>query len=209
MGRAQLLMYYLSVLKKQKKIPDFPMYLNSPMATNASDLLCKYKDIHKLSEQECNETCGVVKYIRTVEESKSLNEQKGPMLIISASGMLTGGRVLHHLKAFAPYPQNTILLAGYQAIGTRGEALEKGAKEVKVHGQYIPIRAQVKVLENMSGHADYQEITQWFSESKIQPQKVFITHGDPAGADGLRRRLVESFGWDCTIPSYEDKVSLG
>lgn len=207
-GRAQMLMYYLSVLKKQKKIPDFPMYLNSPMATNASELLCKYTDIHKLDKQVCNETCDVVKYVRSVEESKSLNERKGPMLIISASGMLTGGRVLHHLKAFAPYSQNTILLAGYQAVGTRGEALEKGAEEIKIQGEYIKVKAQIKTLENMSGHADYKEIIQWLTEAKIHPKRVFITHGDPSAADGLRRRLVESFGWDCTIPSHEDKVRL-
>ena len=207
-GRAQMLMYYLSVLKKEKRIPTFPMYLNSPMATNASDLLCKYKDLHKLTEDECNETCDVVKYVRSVEESKSLNEKKGPMLIISASGMLTGGRVLHHLKAFAPFPQNTILLSGYQAVGTRGEALEKGADEIKIHGEYIPVKAQVKVLDNMSAHADYKEIIQWLTESKIQPKKVFVTHGDPSAADGLRRRLSETFGWDCVVPSHQDIVKL-
>lgn len=204
----KMLMYHLSVLKKEKRIPNFPMYLNSPMATNASDLLCKYKDLHKLTEDECNKTCDAVTYVRSVEESKSLNEKKGPMLIISASGMLTGGRVLHHLKAFAPFPQNTILLSGYQAAGTRGEALEKGADEIKIHGEYISVKAQVKVLDNMSAHADYKEIIQWLAESKLQPKKVFVTHGDPSAADGLRRRLSETFGWDCTIPSHEDKVRL-
>ena len=207
-GRAQLLMYHLSILKKQNRIPNFPMYLNSPMATNVSDLLCKYKDIHKLSETECTDTCDVVTYVRSVEESKALNEKKGPMLIISASGMMTGGRILHHLKAFAPDPRNTILLAGFQAAGTRGEALERGASEIKIHGEYVPVKAQVKVLDNISAHADYKEIMQWFSDSKINPQKVFVTHGELSAADELRRRLNESFGWSTFVPTHEEKVTL-
>jgi metallo-beta-lactamase family protein len=207
-GRAQVLMFYLSKLRKGGRIPEFPMYLNSPMATNASDLLCRYKEIHRLSENECIETCDVVKYVRSVEESKALNERKGPMLIISASGMLTGGRVLHHLKAFAPDPKNTILLSGYQAAGTRGEALEGGASEIKIHGEYIPVRAQVKVLENMSAHADYQEILQWFTQSKIHPAKVFVTHGEASAADELRRRVSETFGWNCFVPEQGEVVRL-
>lgn len=207
-GRAQSLMHDLSLLKKQKRIPDFPMYLNSPMAVNVSQLFCDHNKLHRLSDQECVETCEVVKYVRSAEESKALNERKGPMLIISASGMLTGGRILHHLKAFAPFPQNTILLTGFQAAGTRGEALEKGASEIKIHGEYVPVRAQVKVLHNMSAHGDYQEIMQWFSDSKIQPERVFITHGEPSAADEFRRRLTESFGWTCLVPNQDETVRL-
>lgn len=186
-GRAQAIMYYLSLLRKQGRIPEFPMFLNSPMTSNVNKLLCKYLDLHKLSESVCEETCDVVKYVHTVEESKALNERQGPMLIISASGMMTGGRVLHHLKTFAPYPQNTIVLTGFQAAGTRGEALEKGAEEIKIHGEYVPVRAQVKILDNMSAHADYKEILQWFSKSQIHPRKVFITHGEPSASDEMRR----------------------
>lgn len=207
-GRAQSLMYDLSLLKQQKRIPDFPMYLNSPMATNVSELFCDYNKLHRLSDQDCTDTCDVVKYVRSVEESKSLNERKGPMLIISASGMLTGGRILHHLKAFAPYPENTILLAGYQAAGTRGEALEKGAVEIKIHGEYVPVRAQVKVLHNMSAHGDYKEIMKWFSDSNIKPRKVFITHGEASAADEFRRRLTESFGWRCFVPGQDEIMRL-
>ena len=207
-GRTQSLMYYLAKLKEQNRIPDLPMFLNSPMATNVSDFLRKYKELHRLSDDECKQTCAVVKYVKTVEESKALNKMHGPMLIISASGMLTGGRVLHHLKAFAPYPQNTILLTGFQAAGTRGNALEKGTQEIKIHGEYVPVNAQVKVLQNLSAHADYKEIIQWFSESKIHPRKVFITHGEASAADELRRRLTESFGWNCVVPAFDEKVSL-
>jgi metallo-beta-lactamase family protein len=207
-GRAQALMYYLSVLKKDKRIPDFPMFLNSPMATSVDDVFCSFNKLHRLSEADCIRSCQAVKYVRSVEESKRLNEKSGPMLIISASGMLTGGRVLHHLKAFAGDEKNTILLTGYQAAGTRGEALERGAQEIKVHGEYIPVRAQVKTLSNMSAHADYKEIIQWLSLSKISPKEVFITHGEASAADELRRRLGESFGWHCSVPQQNQKFSL-
>lgn len=207
-GRVQALMYYLWVLRKQKRIPVIPMYLNSPMATNVNSLLNKYKDLHKLTTEESAEVCNVVKYVHSADESKNLNVKEGPMLIISASGMLTGGRVLHHLKTFAPYDKNTILLTGFQAAGTRGEALERGSEEVKVHGEYIPVRAQVKVLDNMSAHADYKELIEWFSKSKIRPRRVFITHGEPSAADDLRRRLTETFHWDSYIPSQDEKLVL-
>lgn len=207
-GRAQSLMHDIALLKQQKRIPDIPMYLNSPMATNVSEIFCEYKKLHKLSDQECVDTCDVVNYVRSVEESKALNLRKGPMLIISASGMLTGGRILHHLKAFAPYPENTILLTGFQAAGTRGEALERGVQEIKIHGEYVPVRAQVKMLHNMSAHGDYREITKWFSDSKIQPRKVFITHGEVSAADEFRRRLTEFFGWQCFVPGQDETVRL-
>lgn len=207
-GRVQALMYYLWQLKSQKRIPDFPMYLNSPMATNVNKLLHKYKELHRLSEGECTEVCNIVKYVRTVDESKALNEEHGPMLIISASGMLTGGRVLHHLKAFAPHPENTILLTGFQAAGTRGDALIAGVHELKIHGEYVPVRASVKVLDNMSAHADYKEIIEWFKQAKIKPRKVFVTHGEASAADELRRRLTESFGWQCEVPEQGEQVVL-
>ncbi|MDO8646298.1 MAG: MBL fold metallo-hydrolase [Candidatus Planktophila sp.] len=207
-GRAQALMYDLSILRKQNRIPEFPMYLNSPMATNVSNLFCEYHELHKLSEAECDKTCEVVKYVRTVEESKALNERKGPLLIISASGMLTGGRILHHLKAFAPQPENMILLSGYQAEGTRGAALEKGVREIKIHGDVVSVRAQIRSLHNMSAHADYNEIIEWFSRSKIQPERVFLTHGEAVGAEEFAVKLNETFGWQCTVPKQDELISL-
>lgn len=208
-GRAQSIMYMVWKLLSQNKIPDIPMYLNSPMATNVNELLKKYKDLHKLTPEECIYTCRVVKYVNSVDDSIALNKKKGPMLIISASGMLSGGRVLHHLKAFGPDPRNTIVLAGFQAAGTRGEALEHGTREIKVHGEYIEVRAQVKVLENVSAHADYSEILKWLSQSKMKPEKVFVTHGEPLAAGELRRRISEKFGWECIVPEQNQKVVLG
>lgn len=208
-GRAQSLMFYVLQLKKKHEIPDIPVYLNSPMATDVTDLLSKYKGLHKLSEEDYVNMCKVVKYVNSPEESIRLNEKSGPMVIISASGMLSGGRILHHLKAFGPDVNNTILLAGFQAAGTRGEALEHGAKEVKIHGDYIPINASIKVLHNISAHADYNEIIEWLSKSKMHPEKVFVTHGEPSAADELRRRLYERFGWNCMVPDLGFKVQLG
>ncbi|MFZ3229500.1 MAG: MBL fold metallo-hydrolase [Pseudobdellovibrio sp.] len=207
-GRAQAIMFYLSELRKENRIPEFPIYLNSPMATDFGVVFRKYKTLHKLSEVQCSQIGQVIKIVRSIEESKSLNERKGPMIIISASGMLTGGRVLHHLKAFVSNPKTTILLTGYQSAGTRGEALQNGAREIKIHGGYIPVHAQVKVLDNVSAHADYQEIIKWFTLSKIQPKKVFVTHGELSAADELRRRLEENFNWDCSVPEYAQTVQL-
>lgn len=207
-GRAQTIMYYLSLLRRESRIPKIPMYLNSPMATSFNEVFCKYKKLHKLSLAECNHIDDVMTFVQSPEESKALNERKGPLLIISASGMITGGRVLHHLKAFAPFPQNTILLTGYQSAGTRGEALERGSKEIKIHGEYIPVNAQVRVLDNMSAHADYNEMIDWFEKSKINPRKVFITHGESSASDEFRRRLTEKFNWDCKIPEHNEKILL-
>ncbi|AFM12198.1 MBL fold metallo-hydrolase RNA specificity domain-containing protein [Turneriella parva] len=207
-GRAQVLMYHLSELRKAGRIPEFPMYLNSPMAESASDLLMKFRDLHRLSVEDCEATCNIVKYIHTPEHSRWLNDQKGPMLIISASGMLTGGRVLHHIKAFAGDERNVILLTGYQAAGTRGEALQRGAEQIKIHGDYVTIRAQVRELENISAHADYGEIISWLESCNIGPRRVFVTHGEPVAADDLRRRLIDKFGWHAMVPDLGQLVEL-
>ncbi len=206
-GRAMSIMHCLSILKKQNRIPAFPMYLNSPMATDFSDIFFRYKDLHKLSQEDCRNITSAFKYVRSTEESIALNHRKGPMLIISASGMMSGGRILHHLKAFASDPTTTIVITGFQPAGTRGEALENGASEIKIHGQYVPIKAKVRKLD-MSAHGDYGELIHWFTQSKIKPKKVFITHGEPSAADEFRRRLEETFGWKCCVPSDALKVSM-
>tara|TARA_B110001454_G_C12723220_1_gene435927 strand:- start:10425 stop:11801 length:1377 start_codon:yes stop_codon:yes gene_type:complete len=207
-GRAQSLMYYLWKLKLENKIPNIPMYLNSPMATNANAVWTQYHELHRLNGQECKDVCGIVKYIQGVEESKALNEQTTPMVIISASGMLTGGRILHHIKQFGPDEKNTILLTGFQAAGTRGEALLNGAKQIKIHGEYVDIKAKVKMLDNISAHADYSEIVEWFKRSQISPKRVFVTHGEPTAADEMRKRLNESLNWNCIVPLLNESFTL-
>ncbi len=207
-GRAQSLMFYLSTLKKADRIPNVPMYLNSPMATNVTELFREFKSLHKLSDQQCEEMCDSVHYIRTVEESKSLNEKKGPMIIISASGMATGGRIIHHLKSFAPDPTTTIVIAGFQAAGTRGRALLDGAKEIKIHRELIPVRAAIRVLKNSSAHADYVEILDWLSQSQISPRKVFITHGEIDAADKMKEHITKRFNWSCEVPKQDQEHML-
>lgn len=207
-GRAQSLMYYLSILKKSGRIPNVPMYLNSPMALNATDLFCKFKSLHKLSDEQCKDMCETVQYVKTVEESKALNERKGPMIIISASGMATGGRIVHHLKAFVSNPSTTVVLTGFQAAGTRGRALQDGAKELKIHGEFISVLADIKVLKNSSAHADYVEILDWLSRSKINPQKVFVTHGEVDAALKMKEHIQDRFHWSCEVPKQDQEFAL-
>ncbi len=207
-GRAQALMHYLAELKNERQIPSIPIFLNSPMATNVTDLFCEFKSQHKLTEKECDDMCGVVHYVKSVEESKSLNLKHGPMIIISASGMATGGRILHHLKAFAPDPRNTIILAGFQASGTRGRQIQDGFKEIKIHREFIPVRATVRSLENISAHADSKEIVHWLKESQVHPKAVFITHGEPSSAEALSEKVKAEFGWNTFIPKQDQEFTL-
>ena len=152
--------------------------------------------------EQAKAICATAKTVKSVEESIALNERKDPIIIVAASGMATGGRVLHHLKAFAPDPKNTILFVGFQAGGTRGDAMTKGAREIKIHGKYWPINAEMMQLDSMSGHADGDEILRWIGNLKTQPRRVFVTHGEPAAADELRRRIVEQLKLDAIVPEY-------
>ncbi len=208
-GRAQTLLYAIYRLRKANAIPDVPVFLNSPMAVDATELYHRYRAQHRLSPEECAGTCKAAEIVRSPAESKALNLRRGPMVIISASGMATGGRVLHHLKAFAPDPKNTILLAGFQAGGTRGAAIAAGAPEVKIHGEYVPIRAEVAQLDNLSAHADQQGLLGWLGGLASPPKRVFVTHGEPGASDTLRRLIEERFGWQCTVPDYKDALEVG
>jgi metallo-beta-lactamase family protein len=207
-GRAQTLMYMLWSLQKDGRIPKIPMYLNSPLAENATDIFCHYENLHKLNVQDCAEIRKAFQYVKTVDDSKALNGKKGPMIIISASGMATGGRILHHLKTFAPDPKNAIVLVGFQAAGTRGRAMQDGVKEIRIHGQTVPIRAQIRVVENLSAHADYSEILDWLSKSNIHPKNIFITHGEKEAALALKERIVEKLNWHCEIPAQDQEFRL-
>jgi len=207
-GRAQTMLYYLHRLKAVAAIPDIPVFLNSPMAVNATHLWLKYRCEQRLTPEQCEAVGGVAHMVNSVEESKALNRRKGSVIIISASGMATGGRVLHHLKAFAPDPRHTILFVGYQAGGTRGAAMVSGAVSVKIHGAYVPVRAEVVLLENVSAHADYEEILEWLAHVEAPPRRTFITHGEPAAADALRHRIEEQLGWESWVPEYRETVKL-
>jgi len=206
-GRAQTLLHLLTSLKRRGELPALPIFLNSPMATSATEILWHHADEHRLSEEECRAINDEVTFVRDVEESKALNRRRGPMVIVSASGMLTGGRILHHLEAFGDDHRNTILLCGYQAEGTRGRTLMNGASELKFFGRYHRIRAEVAVLDGLSAHGDYAEIGDWLARSDLNP-KVYVTHGEPAAADAFRRYLHDRFGWDAWVPEQGETVEL-
>jgi metallo-beta-lactamase family protein len=208
-GRAQLLLYYVHLLKASGKLPNVPVYLNSPMAVNVTKIFHRYRGEHRLTAEQCDAMCATAEYVNSAEESKALNARLGrPMIIISASGMATGGRVIHHLKAFAPDWRNTILFTGFQAGGTRGAALLDGAREIKIHGEYIPVRAEVANISNISAHADYMETLDWLGHLQAPPRRVFITHGEPTSADALRQRIEEQFGWNVHVPENGEQVEL-
>lgn len=207
-GRAQLLMYHLSRLKQSGAIPDLPIYLNSPMATDATVLYQRFCSEHRLSPRECESMCRVTHIVRTVEESKRLDQQRGPAVIIAASGMATGGRVLFHLKTLAPNPHNTLLFSGYQAGGTRGAQIIAGAPSIRLHGEDVPVRAEVVSLESLSAHADADEIMQWLRGFKRPPKHTYVVHGEPAAADTLRRRISLELGWSVSVPEHLEQAEI-
>jgi metallo-beta-lactamase family protein len=207
-GRVQSLLYHMERLVSSGWISGVPVFLDSPMAINASNLLHSHLDDHRLSAAECSRACGIAHYVRGVEESKALTANPMPKVIISASGMATGGRVLHHLKRYAPDPRSTILFSGFQAAGTRGAAMTSGADRIKIHGEYFPVRAEVQNLSMLSAHADADEIMVWLGGFSKPPRMTFISHGEPVASDELRKRIEEELGWGCTVPEHLEKVEL-
>ena len=207
-GRAQTLLYGIHLLKQQNRIPNLPTFLNSPMAADATVIYQRHRSGHRLTPEQCRAMGSTARIVNSVEESKHLNELRMPAVIVSASGMASGGRVLHHLKAFAPDSRNSILFAGYQAAGTRGAAIVGGAATVKIHGQHVPIRAEVAQIDSLSAHADRDELLAWIGALPAAPQRVFVTHGEPGPADALRQAIEERHGWPCSVPEHRDVVEL-
>ncbi len=209
-GRAQALLWCIHRLKTERAIPnDLPIYLNSPMAADVTDLYHAYRSQHRLSPKECEAMCRTATFVNTTDDSKALNQRKGPMVIIAGSGMATGGRVVHHLKQFAPDPRNAVVLAGFQAGGTRGAALLNGARSIRIHGEDVPVNAEVVALSNLSAHADVGEILDWLRGFETAPRQTFITHGEPAAADALRLRVERDLRWQCRVPEHMETVALG
>jgi metallo-beta-lactamase family protein len=207
-GRAQTLLYCLAQLKAARRIPDLPVFLNSPMAANATKLYERHASLHRLTAAQCAEAFGVATIVNDVEASKKLNALRWPSVIVSASGMATGGRVLHHLKAYAPDGRNTVLFAGYQAAGTRGAALVGGATSIKIFGEYVPVRAEIVHFDALSSHADRDELLGWLDKFKRPPRQVFVTHGEPLASDALRLAIDERHGWPVTVPEHNRRYGL-
>ena len=199
-GRAQVLIHALWKLRRAGRLDSVPVYLDSPMATSATELLRRHHDDHKLAREDYEAACAAVTYVRDVEESKALSANRYPKVIISASGMATGGRVLHHIAAFGPDHRSTLLFSGFQAAGTRGRKLLEGARETRVYGQWVRVEAEVAELPMLSAHADSDELMRWLSGFRRPPQRVFIVHGEPEASEALRERIQRELDWPATVP---------
>ena len=207
-GRAQLLLYHLYRLKVARRIPDLPIFLDSPMAIDAGDIFRAHPDDHRLSAAEATAAFAIARQTPTSEASKAIDRNRVPSVIVSASGMATGGRVLHHLRVFAPDPRSTILFTGFQAGGTRGAAMVAGAATVRIFGEDVPVRARVENLSMLSAHADADEIMGWLNRFEAPPKITFVTHGEPEASDTLRQRIERELKWRCLVPAYRDEVVL-
>ncbi len=207
-GRAETLLLHLSRLRDAGTIPDVPVFLNSPMAVNASEIYARYPGEHRIPAEQFESMYRIATLIRTVDESKLLNLRGGPAVIISASGMLEGGRVLHHIAAYGSDPHNAIVLTGFQAGGTRGARLQRGERSLRIFGRDVPIRAEVHDLQMLSAHADAGQIIDWMRTAPTAPRAVYLTHGEPEAADALRVRIGRSLGWSARVPEYGETVSL-
>ena len=211
-GRSQQLIYLMQVLKKAGRIPDIPIYLDSPMAVDATQIYREFDEDHDLSEGELDPQHPLfggpnVYLCRKTDESKALNRHRGPAMIISSSGMMTGGRILHHLKQRLPDDRNTIIVGGYQAVGTRGRLLQDGAQRLRIHGQDIAVRATVETIPGLSGHADRSGLLRWLKPLEA-PRRTFLTHGEIESAEAFAAELSASRGWDVHIPGMGETQEL-
>ena len=202
-GRAQALLHAIADLKAKGELPrDLPVYLDSPMAIHTTELYAHHMGEHRLNAQQCNAMDHVAKMTRSVDESKAIAVQHGPKVIISASGMATGGRVLHHLMQYLGDHRNMIVLTGYQAPGTRGASLAEGAKHLRIFRQDLPVRAEVVQMTSASAHADASQLMDWLRALPSAPQRVFVTHGDMAASDRLRQRIETELRWQAMVPEH-------
>jgi metallo-beta-lactamase family protein len=199
-GRAQNLLFEVFQLKQAGRIPDMPVFLDSPMAIESTSIYRRHRDLHRLSIAQCEGMAKVARISRTADDSRAIGQLNYPVIIISASGMATGGRVLHHLINMAPDHRNSIVFAGYQAGGTRGAKLVDGARSVRIFGEDIAVNAEVVSLPSMSAHADASQLIDWLKTLKKIPKHVFVTHGEPDAADALRWRIEHELGWSASVP---------
>ena len=213
-GRTQELLYIFRRLIEKGQMRSIPIHVDSPMAIHVTDVYLRHREDDNLETAALESHGGQpfsppnVHFDRTVEESKALNNAQGPRIIISASGMATGGRVLHHLAQRLPDPRNTVLFVGYQGAGTRGQKIQSGAKFIKIFGVDISVHAQIEDIGNLSGHADYGEILKWLGRISRPPQQTFITHGEPGPAESLKEKIIQKLHWNARVPAYLEKVSL-
>jgi metallo-beta-lactamase family protein len=214
-GRTQTFMYYLRQLENLQRIPSLPVYVDSPMALSATDLYLKHKEDHDVQfgrdEQNAGDPLSVHEFhlTRSAEESKQINNVKTPCIIVSASGMVTGGRVLHHLAQRLGDTRNCVILGGFQAEGTRGRALQEGAKSLNLFGQPVPVLAEIVEMGQLSAHAGKSELLRWLTGLQVPPKQVYLTHGEPAAAQALQQAITQKFRWKSAVARYLDTIEVG
>jgi metallo-beta-lactamase family protein len=207
-GRAQLLLLLIARLKSSGQVPDIPVYLDSPMAIDATELMRRFEKELRVTASDLDAMHRLARLVATADESKALDRLREPAIILAASGMATGGRVVHHLKVFATDPRNLILFAGFQAGGTRGASMVAGAQNIRIHGEMFPVRAEVAQLSAASAHADAKELIEWLRRMPSSPKEVFVTHGEAPASDALRQQIQTELGWNASVPEYRDEVEL-
>jgi metallo-beta-lactamase family protein len=214
-GRTQTLLYLMRDMKVRGIIPDLPIFVDSPMAQHVTEVFCRHIDVFDEEAKsvfrktgKCPVLCPNLEFVHTREQSQKINDMRFPAIIISASGMATGGRILHHLKYRLPDPRNTILFVGYQSVGTRGQILKDGAREIKIHGEMVPVRAKICSMEAFSGHADSAEILRWLRLFKKPPKMTFVVHGEPESSRALAGLIQRSLGWKTHIPALFESYKL-
>ena len=215
-GRSTLVLHRLEQLEKAGRIPEIPIYLDSPMAVSSTELYRRFAGDPNLAEDLRGSAGDFFPirdsntfYIRTRDESILLNQAKQPCIIVSSSGMLTGGRVLHHLKRLLPEKRNVVMLVGYQAVGTRGWRLQEGEKEIRIFGRNVKCRAEVLSIGGFSAHGDRDDLLEWLRSTPRPPKRLHLVHGEKRGLEALRKRLDEELGWPLHVPDYRDSVDLG
>ncbi|HEV8268596.1 MAG TPA: MBL fold metallo-hydrolase, partial [Thermoanaerobaculia bacterium] len=213
-GRTQELLYHFHTLYEEGRLPRIPIYVDSPMANSVVDLYCRYQSEHdvEMTAIEEAEGCPLVapyfRLCRSRDESKRLNDEKGPAVIISASGMATGGRVQHHLLHRLGDPKTTILFVGYQAEGTVGRQLLEGAASVHLLGNAVTVRARIAQIPALSAHADADELMAWLKTAPKAPKTVFLTHGEPDALDALKERIERELHWNVKVPDHDDVAEI-
>jgi metallo-beta-lactamase family protein len=213
-GRTQQLLYLIRELEEENRIPLLRVFVDSPMAASATKLYLRHKEDHDLDMKDLMDdrknplATRRFNLARTVQESKQVSAEGESTIVISASGMATGGRILHHLRKRLPDERNTVIFVGFQAEGTRGRRLLDGEQEIKIFGEFAPVRAQIERLDNLSAHADSREILRWLGGFKRAPEKVFLVHGEPDAQEALKNKIIEKFGWEVEIPEYLQKFEL-
>lgn len=211
-GRTQEVLYILKKLEDSGDLPDIPIYLNSPLAIDATAIYMHFAYEHNFF----NSSVAIedafrpsrLEMVYDADGSKELNRLKESAIIVSSSGMMTGGRILHHLKAYLPDPKSTLVIVGYQAEGTRGRAILDGAKAVKIHGMPVRVAAKLEFIESLSAHADYDDIMRWLGCFRKPPRMTFLVHGEKEACAALKQRIVSKFGWKVEIPKYLQKYEL-